>query len=212
MKLIIGPLTNNQIDIISDDLLSKDYRLVSSTKLPSTECNAIRINKDDNNPYKCKFTIGNYDKYIKYIKDKNNEYLTDTVYDFNYYEINMMSKSSKVVNNTVVSIESNDIININKQNVLNTYKLSSTELQIFMRNLFGEDLFKETTYKIGDWFKYLNNKYVLTKINKDVVTLIDTKTYENYSLSKSVRDMYKITENELRSLIGINYDKFKLIK
>lgn len=213
MKLIIGPLTSEQLKIVYDDLVSRDYRCKTVGQSFAPEDTAIRINHDPHYPERCEFRVGNYEKYDRYVTTKNKDYSDDLIYDFNHYTTYMMASfTTNTEYKKVVQNEVTDAITITKQNVLNTYKLSSNELQIFMRNLFGESLFKETTYKIGDWFEYQNNKYVLTKINKDVVTLIDTKTYENYSLSKSVRDMYKITENELRSLIGVNYDKFKLIK
>jgi hypothetical protein len=219
MKLIIGPLSIEQTKDIFDNLMSREYRCMSDDTSLLPTGNAIRISHDSNNPDKCTFRIGNYDKYVKYITSKNKDYSTDVIYNYDYYKSNMMSKilnnveqigkiDSKAVKEEVIT----DTIILTKQNVLNTYKLSSTELQIFMRNLFGEDMFKETTYKVGDWFEYSNSKFVLTRINKDVVTLIDTRTYENYSLARAVKNINKITEHELRSLIGVNYDKFKLIR
>ena len=103
-------------------------------------------------------------------------------------------------------------VHVDKSKLLNTYSRVSHELKSFLRLLFGDELFIEKTYKVGDKFSRRGETLVIAKLNHNVVSVIDCNTFENLSPSTQVITINAITESELKCLLGVWRDEFNLIK
>ena len=137
--------------------------------------------------------------------------------EVNSFIENLNAKASNMNKGVAYTFETkpfmpNDEVHIDKSKLLNTYSKVSHELKAFLRLLFGDELFVEPTYKVGDKFSRKGETLVIVKINQNVVTLVDCKTFENVRTSKQVADVNAITESELRCLLGVWRDEFNLIK
>ena len=87
------------------------------------------------------------------------------------------------------------------------------KFKMFIEEVFGKELFikSEVFYKVGNSFSHGSKKYTIAKVGQNSIVLMD-ENFENFSLVKPVKDVYKITEAEFMGLAGHYFDKLKLVK
>lgn len=84
-------------------------------------------------------------------------------------------------------------------------------IKFCLEELFGVEMFKKPEYKVGNVFEHGSKRYTIAKVGSNGVFLMD-ENFENFSLVKPVKDVYKITEAEFMGLAGHYFDKLKLVK
>jgi len=207
-NLIIGKLTQEQLKKVITTLGAKYYSSFRGKSLD--KCNSIRTNDIS------EYMTGDYDKYVFYCKHSTTGYKGSKIVTFeefeelagikHYFTPTPIEKVREIFKTTP---EADIIIPIYKNKLIQAYQYSGEELKKVFQTLFGKDLFEAKTYKVGDKFIYSSDVFVLAKINTTVITMLNTGNYSNFTSSKSVLDINKITERELKDLLGIYYDQFK---
>lgn len=99
------------------------------------------------------------------------------------------------------------------ESVVKYYKNAPADHQSLLRALFGYELFKEKSYKVGMEFMHFSDRYKLIATNSKGVSMIDTKTWKPFTaVIKQVADVDNVTEQEMETWLTYHWGNFKLIE
>jgi hypothetical protein len=219
-NIIVGELNATQFQIVTKYLDKIGYIPRKGKIKEYTKGIAIKTMK--NNRYGL-----NYLKQYKY-------FIKKALTPYKNYKLLSFRDFSKEINKEIKSIENkieikeistipfipkpeintlliNNIVYLTKDKLIYAYEHTSEDNKNLLIFLFGKDLFLDKEYSVGQYFEYINKKFVIAKIGMNIIQMLDTTNFENFGKSTIVRDIYHITEKELQALLGIYYGQFKFI-
>ena len=211
-KIIIGPLTEPQFKHVTNHIKGLGYVLNLHGKLKTFQ-DDIGIKIGD----KMNYCLNFFDQYKHFAETSKSNYDDHKIYSYDEY--NKLIHPPKLPQENVVAAKeviekiigkTPKKIELTEENIRYTYEHTTLELKNFLKMLFGKEMFEDKLFKIGDIFEYCNKEFRIIKTGQTVISMIDLQSFENFCKSQIVNNPYCITENELKNLLGIYYEQFKL--
>lgn len=191
-NFIFGPLSQSQVEQLSSLLSSQGLKEDRRGKPVSTPKDCISVSFGEGKFYTRIFES------TRWLVT----YPSSPVYKYQLanfeHSLEVIKAYSKRTTQPKIVEEATEILTLEKKKVIHAYKTSPIgAIRQLLEDLFGIEMFRESTFKVGQRLKIGGTLVVLAHLRDNMILLLDLNTTSALTKTIIVKDIENITKTEL---------------